>query len=322
MSDDDARVLVDVDADGVAHVRLNRPHKRNGLDLPMFRAISQTARDLGTRKEVRAVVLSGEGPAFCAGLDVKAQMADPRAMVAELMEPHPERVTNLAQDVAWAWREVPVPVLAWAIAGVAAASGALSFVLDAPEGSAARALWAANLSAGFIYIALGAMLGANTGRRTVASAFLGALGWALASGLGWWIARQISYEPTVIAGLSVGGAFLGALGTGFVVSWVRGRLCFVEHVLVALLVCAAKMGLSRPRGPPRTSLVGAAAVGMLAPLGLGLGWPLCLVLAGLGRRLAAGCRPLSRDLFRRPLKCRSSSDSTQSQTPTPTRYEQ
>ncbi len=112
MSDDDARVLVDVDADGVAHVRLNRPHKRNGLDLPMFRAISQTARDLGTRKEVRAVVLSGEGPAFCAGLDVKAQMADPRAMVAELMEPHPERVTNLAQDVAWAWREVPVPVLA------------------------------------------------------------------------------------------------------------------------------------------------------------------------------------------------------------------
>ena len=112
MSDDDSRVRCEVDETGVAHVRLDRPSKRNGLDLPMFRAISRTARELRERKDVRAVVLSGEGPAFCAGLDVKAQMANPQAMLGELLAPPEEGVANLAQHVAWGWRELPVPVLA------------------------------------------------------------------------------------------------------------------------------------------------------------------------------------------------------------------
>ncbi|MEM1414103.1 MAG: crotonase/enoyl-CoA hydratase family protein [Myxococcota bacterium] len=109
---DEQRVLCDVDDEHVAHVRLNRPEKRNGLDLAMFRQIAQAARDLAARKDVRAVVLSGEGPSFCAGLDVKAQMADPAAMVGELMERPADRIVNLAQEVAWGWREVPVPVIA------------------------------------------------------------------------------------------------------------------------------------------------------------------------------------------------------------------
>ncbi|MEO0322746.1 MAG: crotonase/enoyl-CoA hydratase family protein [Myxococcota bacterium] len=112
MSDDHARVLCDIDDAGIAHVRLNRPDKRNGLDLPMFRAIAGTARDLAHRKDLRAVVLSGEGPAFCAGLDVKAQLANPQAMIGELMERPSDRIANLAQEVAWGWRELPVPVIA------------------------------------------------------------------------------------------------------------------------------------------------------------------------------------------------------------------
>ncbi|MBC8068235.1 MAG: enoyl-CoA hydratase/isomerase family protein, partial [Deltaproteobacteria bacterium] len=62
------RVLVDI-ADHVAHVRLNRPDKRNGVDLPMFDALVEAGTRLAAERSVRAVVLSGEGSSFCAGLD-------------------------------------------------------------------------------------------------------------------------------------------------------------------------------------------------------------------------------------------------------------
>src|SRR5689334_2591042 len=56
--------------DGVADVRLNRPEKMNALDAAMFRAIVETGERLKHDRSVRAVVLSGEGRAFCAGLDM------------------------------------------------------------------------------------------------------------------------------------------------------------------------------------------------------------------------------------------------------------
>ena len=59
-------------ADGVAEVRLSRPDKMNALDLPMFRSIAAAARRLIADPSVRAVVLHGEGRAFCAGLDVNS----------------------------------------------------------------------------------------------------------------------------------------------------------------------------------------------------------------------------------------------------------
>ncbi len=68
------RLLVTVD-DHVAHVRLNRPDKRNGLDLEMFRALVAAGERLGADPKVRAIVLSGEGKAFCSGLDWGAFMA-------------------------------------------------------------------------------------------------------------------------------------------------------------------------------------------------------------------------------------------------------
>ena len=58
--------------DGVADVRLNRPEKYNALSQPMFRAIIETGERLRDEKSLRAVVLSGSGRGFCAGLDMDA----------------------------------------------------------------------------------------------------------------------------------------------------------------------------------------------------------------------------------------------------------
>ena len=68
------RVLVSI-ADGVADVRLNRPEKLNALDSAMFRALTDAGESLKDRSDVRAVVLSGEGRSFCAGLDFSSFQA-------------------------------------------------------------------------------------------------------------------------------------------------------------------------------------------------------------------------------------------------------
>ena len=69
MSDDLVTVSID---GGVADVRLNRPEKYNALSPDMFRAIVETGERLSQAKEVRAVVLSGNGRGFCAGLDMES----------------------------------------------------------------------------------------------------------------------------------------------------------------------------------------------------------------------------------------------------------
>ena len=62
------RVRIEV-ADHVAVVTLTRPDKHNALDLPMFEAIIGAAERLSSEPGVRAVVLHGEGPSFCSGMD-------------------------------------------------------------------------------------------------------------------------------------------------------------------------------------------------------------------------------------------------------------
>ncbi len=110
------RVLVSI-SDGIADVRFNRADKRNALDGDMFLAIAEAGERLKTEPGVRAVVLSGEGPSFCAGLDFSAFQAMAGAD-AELERPgNPGhladgRITHLAQQVCWVWQEVPVPVIA------------------------------------------------------------------------------------------------------------------------------------------------------------------------------------------------------------------
>jgi enoyl-CoA hydratase/carnithine racemase len=109
-----ARVQVDRAANGVATVRLNRADKLNSLDMDMFRSIARTARELAADRSVRAVVVHGDGRAFCAGLDVRSvnHPLHARANGAELLERPQDSVSNLAQDVCYLWRRIPAPVIA------------------------------------------------------------------------------------------------------------------------------------------------------------------------------------------------------------------
>jgi enoyl-CoA hydratase/carnithine racemase len=97
--------------DGVARVRLDRPDKLNALTLPMLRELADTAHRLRADRELRAVVISGAGDAFCAGLDFASVLPD-RAGVARAFLPRPWRGTNTFQEACWGWRRLPVPVIA------------------------------------------------------------------------------------------------------------------------------------------------------------------------------------------------------------------
>lgn len=121
MSTIEDRVLVTTH-DHVAHVVLNRPDKRNGLDLPMFEGIVAAAKKVAADPTVRAVVLRGEGKAFCAGLDWQAFMVADDATRARLLERPSESPANLAQRLGWIWQELEVPVIC-AIQGVAFGGG-------------------------------------------------------------------------------------------------------------------------------------------------------------------------------------------------------
>jgi enoyl-CoA hydratase/carnithine racemase len=118
------RVTVTI-TDGVADVRLNRPDKLNALDADMFTALADTGARLAADRTVRAVVLSGEGRAFSAGLDFSGFLARARAGEGSVGEDGGAsgdrmgavartdgRITHLGQQVAHCWSEVPVPVIA------------------------------------------------------------------------------------------------------------------------------------------------------------------------------------------------------------------
>jgi len=115
------RVLLTLQ-DGIADVRLNRPDKLNGLDLAMFDALVETGKRVAEDRSLRAVVLSGEGRGFCAGLDFMSFMAPSEGPKRSLFERSAESPANLAQRAAFIWAEVPIPVIA-AVHGVAFGGG-------------------------------------------------------------------------------------------------------------------------------------------------------------------------------------------------------
>jgi enoyl-CoA hydratase/carnithine racemase len=122
------RIVVTIEA-GVAHVELAREDKRNGLDLAMFEALVHTGDRLRTNRTVRAVVLSGRGKSFCAGLDWGAFLAMGAEVGQKLLARAEGSPANLAQRACWIWQELDVPVIA-AIRG-AAVGGGLQLALAA-----------------------------------------------------------------------------------------------------------------------------------------------------------------------------------------------
>lgn len=119
------RVIYTIE-NGVADVRLNRPEKMNALDPAMFEAITATGKKLAADKSIRAVVLSGEGKAFCAGLDFMSFQAmagsDQEKLSGDLFKADSDSPANFAQQPAFVWHMLPVPVIA-AVHGVAFGGG-------------------------------------------------------------------------------------------------------------------------------------------------------------------------------------------------------
>ena len=115
------RVAVELGDDGVAQVRLIRADKMNALDDEMFARIIEAGQVLHDMKGLRAVVLSGEGRSFCAGLDLSNFGKQPSPDEPQLTD----RIygnSNKYQQVATQWRKLPVPVIA-AIHGVCFGGG-------------------------------------------------------------------------------------------------------------------------------------------------------------------------------------------------------
>ena len=110
------RVTISIE-DGIADVRMNRADKRNALDNAMFTSLAAAGDYLKTLSELRAVVVSGDGASFCAGLDfgsfqAMAQGSSGQGGSVNAGAMSDGRITHLAQQVCWVWQEVPVPVIA------------------------------------------------------------------------------------------------------------------------------------------------------------------------------------------------------------------
>lgn len=115
--------------EGIADVRLNRPDKYNAISQEMFQALNEAGDRLMQARDVRVVVLSGNGPGFCAGLDMgsfqgmadRAENTSTDSQTDVPVKPTPT-VENSAQRAAYVWRRLPMPVIA-ALHGVAYGGG-------------------------------------------------------------------------------------------------------------------------------------------------------------------------------------------------------
>jgi len=115
------RLAIELDEDGVAQVRLTRGDKMNALDPQMFAAIIEAGERLQALEGMRVAVLSGEGRAFCAGLDTASFARTPSRDEPALTE-RTHGNANTFQQVAMIWRKLPVPVIA-AVHGVCFGGG-------------------------------------------------------------------------------------------------------------------------------------------------------------------------------------------------------
>ncbi|MCF2856286.1 crotonase/enoyl-CoA hydratase family protein [Pseudoalteromonas sp. SMS1] len=95
----------------VAHVTLSRPDKQNALTLSMFQSLDTIIKEIRKNRQIRAVIIRGEGEHFCAGLDVQSVIQHP-LQIAKLLFKFLPGNQNLVQRVVLGWRTLPVPVYA------------------------------------------------------------------------------------------------------------------------------------------------------------------------------------------------------------------
>lgn len=139
-------LLVQAPADGVVQVTLNRPDRFNAITVAMFDELESLVRAIGDDRDIRAMILTGAGKAFCAGYDLDEAEELPSLGALGMLD----RQERAARSVS-AVRAVPVPVIA-AVNGPAAGGGlSLALMADIRLGSPA-----AKFNAAFVRIGLSA----------------------------------------------------------------------------------------------------------------------------------------------------------------------
>ncbi|MFB9180176.1 enoyl-CoA hydratase/isomerase family protein [Dactylosporangium sucinum] len=124
-------------ADGVARIVFDRPEKRNALGPPQRERLISLLAQAGSSVEIRAVVLSAVGRAFCAGGDLSLPRRDPVAGRPARVVGETGPAVRSAQALIAAVLDCPKPVIA-AVNGVAAGMGAqlalaADFVVASPQ---------------------------------------------------------------------------------------------------------------------------------------------------------------------------------------------
>lgn len=118
-------VLLEIRADGVAHLRLNRPAAANAMNLDLLRALHAALLSCATDDRVRSVLITGEGRNFCAGGDVRDFAAH-----ADELPSHLREVTLWLNYSVALMTQLPAPVVV-AVHGVAAGGGGFGLVCAA-----------------------------------------------------------------------------------------------------------------------------------------------------------------------------------------------
>lgn len=121
----DGGVLLDLEDDGVGRLRLNRPEAANGMDVPFLRSLYDAVMTAHGEPRLRVLVVSGEGPHFCAGGDVKTFASKGEGLPDYLRE-----ATSWLQISAGALTQLAAPVIA-AVHGFAAGGGGFGLVCAA-----------------------------------------------------------------------------------------------------------------------------------------------------------------------------------------------
>jgi methylglutaconyl-CoA hydratase len=134
----------EIDA-GIGRIWLNRPEKRNALDRTMVEELRAAAEEMGSNESVRAIVLGGRGPAFCAGADLDYL----RRMAAFTVLDNMDDSAALARTLKTIY-EVPKPVIA-RVRGPAIAGGCgLATVCDIVVAGAEASFGYTEVRIGFI----------------------------------------------------------------------------------------------------------------------------------------------------------------------------